>query len=220
MAERLAELLAAGTAVIADVFDSLGKTPAVLDPSLFPIKGYGNGFIGPAFTISGRSQKWSGGGDPAKLDAIDSIPSGAVTVWAGDDADGVCCFGDLLACAMQARHCAGVVVDGGVRDVAFLRGCQMPVVARYRTPAQAIGRWRVIAKEIPVQLRGGLEEFVTVHPGDIIAADDDGVIVIPQALVKEVIDKVAEWAATETNSRDDIKQGMSLLVAFEKYGHL
>jgi 4-hydroxy-4-methyl-2-oxoglutarate aldolase len=220
MAETQASLLAAGTAVIADVFDSLGETPKVLDTSLFPVKGPGTGFIGPAFTISGRSQTWSGSGDPAKLEAIDSIPAGAVAVWAGNDAHGVCCFGDLLALAMQARQCAGVVVDGGIRDAAFLRTCTMPVVARYCTPAQAIGRWRVIAREIPVQLRGGLEEFVTVHPGDIIAADDDGVIVVPKARLDVVIDKVAQWAAVETHSRDDIKGGMSLQTAYRKYGHL
>lgn len=220
MTEALAGLLAAGTAVIADVFDSLGEIPKILDTSLFSVKGPGTRFVGPAFTISGRSETWSAGGDPAKLKAIDSIPAGAVAVWAGRDSRGVCCFGDLLALAMQERQCAGVVVDGGIRDVAFLRTCSMPIVARYCTPAQAIGRWRVVAREIPVQLRGGLEEFVTVRPGDIVVVDDDGVIIVPKVRLDVVVDKVAHWAAVESRSRDDIRGGMSLLAAYRKYGHL
>ena len=98
---------------------------------------------------------------------------------------------------MQARGVVGVVVDGGVRDTAFLRQCKMPIVARYRTPAQAIGRWRVTAKQVPIQVRGGLAKLLTVNPGDAIVADDDGVIVVPENMVSTVIDKVLEWAKTE-----------------------
>lgn len=133
---------------------------------------------------------------------------------------GVCCFGDLLATAMQARGCVGAVVDGGVRDVAFLEGFAMPVVARYRTPAQGVGRWRVTAAQVPVQVRGALEEWLTVEPGDIVVGDADGVIVIPAALLDEVTAKVREWAASETGARADIAAGMPLLTALAKYGHL
>ena len=220
MAARVGDLLKAGTAVIADVFDAMGSTPPILDTALFQVKGPGSGFIGPAYTITGESKKWTGGGDRAKLEAIDSMPAGTVAVWAGKESHGVCCFGDLLASAMQARGCAGVVVDGGIRDIAFLRQCTMPVVTRYRTPAQAIGRWRVTAKQVPVKLRGGLEEYVVVKPGDIIVSDDDGVIVVPQNRLKEIASKVMEWANAETNSREEIKNGLPLLAALEKYGHL
>jgi 4-hydroxy-4-methyl-2-oxoglutarate aldolase len=151
-------LLEAGTAVIADVFDSLGSLPLVLDTSLLPVKEGGPPkFAGPAYTVSGESHLWSEGGDRAKLSAIDSMTPGVVPVWAGNDIRGVCCFGDLLGSAMLARGCSGVVVDGGVRDVAFLRSIEMPVLARYKTPAQAIGRWRVTACQTPVRVRGALE---------------------------------------------------------------
>lgn len=84
-----------------------------------------------------------------------------VPVWAGNDIRGVCCFGDLLRGAMLARGCAGVVVDGGVRDVAYLRHIDLPIMARYRTPAQAIGRWRVTDRQVPIKVRGALEDPVT-----------------------------------------------------------
>ena len=217
---KLQTLLEAGTAVIADVFDSLGRTPLVLDTSLFAVKGSGTKFIGPAYTLAGESYRWSGGGDRTKLAAIDRMPPGAVPVWAGGDIRGVCCFGDLLATAMLARGCAGVVVDGGVRDLAFLRGIDLPVFARYRASAQAIGRWRVTASQIPVRVRGALEDLVTVTPGDIVAADDDGVIIVPADVFDTVHARVTEWSQAESGARADIRDGLPLLEALEKYGHL
>lgn len=220
MKPEFQSLLDAGTAVIADVFDSIGRTPMVLDTSLFALKGPGTKFIGPAYTVSGESHRWSGNGDRTKLCAIDAIPAGVVAVWAGNDIRGVCCFGDLLASAMLARGCAGVVVDGGVRDLAFLRALDMPVVARYRASAQAIGRWRVTAFQIPVQVRGALDDLVQVTPGDIVVADDDGVIIVPADCFDIVYRRVIESSRSESGARVDIQNGLGLIQALAKYGHL
>jgi regulator of RNase E activity RraA len=212
-------LLGAGTAVVADVFDSLGRTPAVLVETIDPITP-DEGFVGPAFTIGGEQVPSSSTGDRAKLAAIDEIPRGAVPVWAGNDIRGVCCFGDLLAEAMQARGAAGVVVDGGVRDVAYLRQMGLPVRARFTTPAQAIGRWRVTAHQEPVLVRGAIEDWVKVTPGDIVVADADGVVLVPTADLDLVVGIIRDWAATEQQSRAAIRDGMPLLTAIEKFGHL
>jgi regulator of RNase E activity RraA len=217
--DALKQLLKAGTAVIADVFDSFDQLPPVLDNALQPVGSEAVSFAGPAYTITGESATWKGG-DRAKLEAIDAMPPNAVALWASMDAKGVCCFGDLLATAMQGRGCAGAVVDGGVRDVAFLRRCGMPVVARYRSPAQGVGRWRVTAAQVPVQARGALQEWIWINPGDIVVADDDGVIVVPAKMLDDVTKRVVEWANTETGSREEIKNGLPLLKALEKYGHL
>ena len=219
MQNTLNQLLAAGTAVIADVFDSFDLVPPVLDNALRSFHGEGAGFAGPAYTITGQTVTWKGG-DRAKLEAIDAMPANVVALWASMDAKGVCCFGDLLATAMQGRGCVGAVVDGGVRDVGFLRQCAMPVVARYCTPAQGVGRWRVTAAQVPVQVRGALEEWLWVNPGDIVVADGDGVIVVPRSMLDQVTTRVVEWANTETGSREEIKNGLPLLKALEKYGHL
>jgi 4-hydroxy-4-methyl-2-oxoglutarate aldolase len=218
MQTSLDALKAAGTAVIADVFDSLQRTPRVLDNSLRPI-GTATAFAGPAYTITGESVSFTGG-DRAKLAAIDNMPAGVVALWASMDAKGVCCFGDLLASAMRARGCVAAVVDGGVRDTAFLAEFGMSVVARYQTPAQGIGRWRVTASQVEVRMRGALEEWLSVAPGDIVVGDADGQIVIPQQLLEEVTAKVIEWSRLETGARADIIAGLPLLAALEKYGHL
>ena len=211
-------LLAAGAAVISDVFDSLKILPLVLDNALRPV-GPASAFAGPAYTITGESIRWVGGDRP-KLAAIDAMPTGVVSLWASMDAKGVCCFGDLLASAMQARGCVAAVVDGGVRDAAFIEQCGMPVVSRYVTPAQGIGRWRVTTSQVPVKVRGALAPWIEVSPGDIVVGDADGVIIIPQQLLESVTEKVIAWSQSETGARDEIRNGLPLLSALEKYGHL
>jgi 4-hydroxy-4-methyl-2-oxoglutarate aldolase len=219
MTAALDVLTRAGTAVIADVVDAQGQTPLVLDTAIAPLDSAASAFAGPAYTITGETYRWSGG-DRAKLAAIDAMPSGVVGVWAGNDIRGVCCFGDLLGSAMKSRGCTGLVVDGGVRDVAYLRALGLPVMARYRTPAQAIGRWRVTAHEVPVRVRGALEDWITVHPGDIVVADADGAIVVPPALVDAIVQRVSEWSEGESEARQEIIRGLPLLDALTKYGHL
>ena len=220
MEPSLKSLLQAGTAVISDVFDTMGHLPPVLDNSLFPVTGPGTRFIGPAYTITGESHRWSGSGDRRKLAAIDAMVPNVVPVWAGNDIQGVCCFGDLLAEAMKARGCAGVVVDGGVRDLAYLKTLKLPMMVRYRTPAQAIGRWRVSDRQVPIQVRGALKDWVTVTPGDLVVADDDGVIIVSEELIQAITAKVLEWADKDSRAREDIRKGTSLIDALDTYGHL
>jgi 4-hydroxy-4-methyl-2-oxoglutarate aldolase len=213
-------LLHAGTSLVADVFDERGLPPPVLDHALLPVTSETVGFAGRAYTITGRSERWTEGGDRAKLQAIDEMVPGTVPVWAGNDIHGVCCFGDLLAEAMKARGCSGVVVDGGVRDVASLKQIGLPIVSRYRTPAQGIGRWRVTAHQVEVRLRGALGEPVTVLPDDVVLADEDGVVVVPRGIAEAIAHRVAEIRAGESAAREDIRGGMPLLEALDRYGHL
>ncbi len=214
-------LLAAGTAVISDVFDSLGRLPQSLDVNLGHIQLPPKPFAGPAYTVAGTTLSWSdGSGDRRKLEAIDRMTPGAVPIWAGGDIKGVCCFGDLLCEAMKARGCAGVVVDGGVRDTAYLSKLGLPILARYRTPSQAIGRWRVTSYQKPVRVRGALQDWVNVNPGDMVVADEDGVVVIPADMVGEFARRAAAWANDDSQAREDIRKGAMLLATLDKYGHL
>ena len=190
----------------------------MLDNRLFPVV-EGSAFAGPAYTVAGEPQVYEGG-DRAKLEAIDGMPRGVVALWAGHDAVGVCCFGDLLATAMRARGVAAAVVDGGVRDVHFLRTCGMPVYTRYRTPAQGVGRWKVTGYQLPVRVRGALAEWLTVAPGDLLVGDADGLIAIPAHLVEQVSLAAADLSRTESNARGEIAEGLPLLAAIAKYGRL
>ena len=210
----------AGTAVISDVFDNVGLVPLALATDLWPTRGPGVSFAGPAYTVAGESRLGANRGDRDKLQAIDDMVPGAVALWAGGDIRGVCCFGDLLASAMKCRGVAGVVVDGGIRDLAFMRQLDVPMMVRYRTPAQAIGRWKVTGVQQPVRVRGAVEDWVVVRPGDILVADDDGVVAVPQALAETFAEKAAAWESKDSSAREDILGGMKLLDALAKHGSL
>ncbi|MCP4548548.1 MAG: RraA family protein [bacterium] len=219
--ETIAILKSAGTAVIGDVADNLGLKPEPLANDLWPTRGSeSEPFAGPAYTVGGVPCTDGAKGDRPKLKAIDEMPEDCVALWAGNGMQGICCFGDLLASAMKCRGVAGVVVDGGIRDLGFLRTLELSMMVQYASPAQAIGRWRVTDCQVPVEVRGAIAERVTIHPGDIIVADEDGVIVVPAGRADEFARLAADWESKDQAAREDIMNGMKLLDAIEKYGAL
>jgi regulator of RNase E activity RraA len=213
-------LRAAGTAVICDVLDNLGEMPTPLANDLWPTREPFEPFAGPAYTVAGETRPGPWTSDPDKLRAIDEMPAGAVALWAGGDIRGVCCFGDLLASAMKSRGVAGVVVDGGIRDMAYMGQLDLPMLVRYRTPAQAIRRWKVTAVQEPVQVRGALVDWLTVRPGDVIVADADGVVLVPSEQLSVVAERAAAWGSKDQAAREDILRGMKLQEALRKHGAL
>jgi regulator of RNase E activity RraA len=120
---------------------------------------------------------------------------------------------------MARRGCAGALVDGGVRDVGALGRHGFPVYARFRTPVQSIGRWRVVSYGEPVRLPGATVARVEVRPGDLVLADDDGgALVVPRARVAEVLERAEALAAQEGEVRRALEGGLSLSEALERFG--
>ncbi len=208
------------TSNVADVLDTLGLTDQGLAASFRPFPAGAAKLAGWAFTINGEmATDESAGGDPVKLEACSQLEPGAVAVWAGAG-EGVCFFGELIALGMQERGCAGALVDGGVRDVDWLGVHGFPVFARYRTPIQSIGRWRVTGHGGAVELPGATIPAVTIEPRDFILGDADGVIVVPVAVVEDVLERAEGLQSREREIRADIAAGLSLTDALAKYGHV
>jgi 4-hydroxy-4-methyl-2-oxoglutarate aldolase len=205
---------------VADVLDQLGLGDQGLDPGFVPIPAGGGKLAGWAFTIRGQMVAYErDAGDPDKMAACAELSADTVSVWSGAG-EGVCFFGELIAIGMKERGCAGALVDGGVRDVAWLMDLDFPVFARYRAPVQSIGRWKVTGWDTPVSLPGATAVRVSVAPGDFILADDDGAIVIPAAVVEQTLERAEAIGAKEQEIRADIAAGMSLSDALAKYGHV
>jgi 4-hydroxy-4-methyl-2-oxoglutarate aldolase len=150
-----------------------------------------------------------------ELAAIDScqVDSVCVCAAAGSGRSGI--WGELLTTAARNRGCIGVIVDGAVRDTARMRAMEFPVFARGTNPYDSRNRQRVIDFDIPVELDG-----VRVSPGDLIAADIDGIVIVPQAVEHVVL--AAAWAKVhaENQVRDAIVRGMSATEAFRTFGVL
>jgi len=121
---------------------------------------------------------------------------------------------------MAERGCVGALADGGVRDLPWLGRLGFPVYARYRTPVQSIGRWRVVGHGEPVAMPGATSAEVTVNPGDLILADEDGVIAVPADVAVQVLERAEALGAREVEIRAQLERGLSLADALAKFGHV
>lgn len=208
------------TSNVADVLDELGLGNQGLSPSFTPYPAEAGKLGGWAHTILGEMRPYPlDDRDPDKMKACAELQPGSVSVWAGAG-EGVCFFGELIAIGMKERGCAGALVDGGVRDVAWIGRLGFPVYARYRTPVQSIGRWKVIGSGVPVELPGATTPTVTVHPGDFILADADGAIVIPADVAEQVLAESEKLGDTEVQIRSELESGLPLASALAKFGHV
>lgn len=206
------------TSNVADVLDTLGYFDQGLhsDFASYPPSGR---IAGWAYTIRGQMTPYPLGGDPEKMKACQGIGTGEISVWSGDG-EGICYFGELIAIGMKERGSVGALIDGGIRDIRWIKEQNFPIFARYRTPVQSIGRWKVNAHQMPVKLRGATARFVEITPSDFILGDDDGVIVIPAAIVGDVLKEAERLTQTEVQIRKELSSGLSLADALKKFGHV
>ena len=214
-----ARYLEVDTATVADVLDVLGHPDQGLAPGFAPYPSDAGRMGGFAYTIVGKMQRYAGTGDPRKMRAVDGVGRGELAVWSGEG-KGVCFFGELIALGMKRRGCAGALVDGGIRDIEWIRRQRFPVYARYRTPVQSIGRWKVTAWQVPVDIPGATRKRVRVRPGDFILADADGVIAIPARVALKVLVEAERLTAREVRIRRELDRGATLKEMLKKYGHV
>ena len=205
------------TANVSDVLDDLGIGGQGLAPEL--VCHSGARLSGWAFTIAGNMTTYDDVADELKLEACQQISVGDITVWGGS-ATGVCCFGELITLGMKERGAVGALVDGGVRDVHWIREHGFTVFARYRSPVQSIGRWKVSGWQQTVYMPGATTDRVAIRPSDFILGDDDGVIVVPHDNVDEVLVMAERLTDSERRMRQELRDGASLSACLAKYGHV
>ena len=218
-ADIIARYSKVDTSNVADVLDEMGHPDLGLSADFAPYVRGAERIAGFAYTIRGQMTPYPLGGDSENMKACQGLSPGDVSVWSGDGS-GICYFGELIAIGMKERGCVGALVDGGIRDLRYLSQHDFPVFAKYRTPVQSIGRWKVNGYNIPVSMSGATSKSVTVSPGDFILADEDGAIVIPAALIEPVLIRTEELTRREQDIRAEILAGLSLGEALKKYGHV
>jgi len=149
------------------------------------------------------------------VEMIDNAKPGEVGVIVMEGTLDVAAMGNLMGTAAVARGMAGMVLDGAVRDVGDLRGMGLTVYARAAIPSTAVGRYATVARNIPVECAG-----VTVRPGDIIVANEDGVVVVPRERAEEVLKKAQEIDEREIKMYPFIKKYKSLQKAIEVFNRI
>src|SRR5580700_4383201 len=202
-------------ASVSDALEQLTGKRMYMSHRMHPI--FTTKFAGFARTV--LLKKDEGNTDPAALngmlEAIDQGSTDSVYVMTVEDGADIAGMGGLMGTAMAARGYAGAVIDGGVRDVAYLRKIGFPVFATGIVPSTSVGHYRFAGGQIPVICDG-----VTVNPGDIVTADSDGVVIVPRAKAQEVLTLAQQLDFKEHSMYPQIEQMKSIEEAVKKSGRL
>jgi len=150
-----------------------------------------------------------------ELKAVDACQPDEVFIAAAAGSTRSAIWGELLSTAAKASGCVGAIVDGASRDCRQIKAMQFPVFARGVSVYDSRDRQRVVDIDVPVEIDG-----VVFAPGDLVFADVDGVVVVPQAAEAEVIAAAWEKVQAENEVRDALASGMKASEAFEKFGVL
>jgi len=150
-----------------------------------------------------------------ELKAVDTCRPDDVLIAAAGGSMRSGLWGELLSTAARRSGCVGAIVDGAVRDVVKMTAMGFPVFARETSPYDSRDRNRVIDIDVPVEIDG-----VLFSPGDLVIADADGIVVVPQAVEADAINAAWKKVNAENVVRDAISGGMTAGEAFKKYGVL
>jgi regulator of RNase E activity RraA len=167
--------------------------------------------VGPAFTLRfvparedlATPESWAS--PRSTRGAIEDMPAGVVAV---ADAMGVTAagiFGDILVARMKKRGVAGLITDGVMRDLAGVLNVRLPVWSGGAAAPPSVAGLTFVGWQEPIGCGG-----VAVFPNDVVVADDDGAVVIPQALVDDVTTLAAEQECFETWAVGEVEKGTPL----------
>jgi regulator of RNase E activity RraA len=213
--ELIAQFRRVEVASVSDALEQITGKRMYMTHRMQPI--FTTKFAGFARTV--QLKKDEGNKDPqalsGMLEAIDHGSTDSVYVMVVEDGEDIAGMGGLMGTAMAARGYAGAVIDGGVRDVAYLRKISFPVFATGIVPSTSVHHYRFGGAQIPVVCNG-----VPVNPGDIVVADSDGVAIVPKEHAQEVLSTAQQMDFKEHSMYAVIEQLKSIVEAVKKFGRL
>jgi len=202
-------------ASVSDALEQLFGRRGYMSHRMRPI--FSSRFAGFAVTV--QLKRDEGTQDPnaltGMLAAIDGGGANSVYVMSVEDGADIAGMGGLMGTAMAARDFSGAVIDGGVRDTAYLQKIGFPVFATGIVPSTSIHHYRFAGGNVPVVCDG-----VTVNAHDIVVADSDGVVAVPRANAKEVLGLAQEMDFKEHSMYAYIEKLKSIEEAVKKFGRL
>ena len=146
--------------------------------------------------------------------ALDALKPGEVYLAAGGAMNSAN-WGEIMTAAAKAHGAVGAVINGFHRDTAKILEQDFPVFSRGCYAQDSSVRMKVIDYRCVI----GVGQ-VTVHPGDLVFGDIDGMLIVPEALIDDVITAALDKARAEKVVRREIEQGLSATAAYEKHGIL
>jgi regulator of RNase E activity RraA len=211
-------LLGANVTLIASAMRKVGLNPKIqsMTTEMRPLVDTGETMIGPAVITKWETGLGATTQDDARqymFETLDNAPKGAVWVNACDSKEIYSLFGDVIILACKRDGMAGAITDNGCRDIAAIKRLGFPVFARSAVPfgPGPEDSIRPVAANVPVVCGG-----VKVRPGDLIAADIDGIIVIPKEKIAELEKAIPVRLAREEGIRVKIRKGLKLAIAYTR----
>lgn len=201
------------SALVSDCVEAAGLGPRAAAPGLVPFHADGlRVAVGAAHPCFVRRTP-----ERVEIDnllaMVEATPSDSMTVVAVDtDVEGAL-WGGLVSTSTARRGGRGAVVDGGIRDLHTVVPLGFPVWAMYRSPLDIRGRGEMVHFGEPVTFRG-----VPVNPGDLVFADANGVVFVPQDSVIEILERCEERVAKEVITEEELRQGASPSDVYARYG--
>jgi regulator of RNase E activity RraA len=195
------------------VLDRVGHRNQTLRAEIRPLTP-GMTIAGYAHTVRTIPATEASPAEPYKgeMEAVDALRPGEVMMVSTCDWS---FWGELLSTAARHRGCRGVIIDGYTRDSQAISSMQFPVFCRGIHPADSLGRLDVDAHDVPIACGG-----VNVVPGDLVLADADGIVVVPNLIAIKVIEAAEQKVRSENLVRAKLAEGMSVTEAFRRYGVL
>ena len=209
--DLIAGFRAVATASVSDAVDSVTGKRGYMDAAIKP-RINDQKIAGPAVTITAVATTEFLPPQLA-LDAIDDSPAGSVICISVEGDENVAVWGGLMTAGAYANRHEAAVLDGAVRDITEIRrDYDFPVFARAASPGTTLGRYKTVAMNEPALIGG-----ITVHPGDIIVGDVEGVVVVPHAQAAEVLAMAREIDQRELEQAKLIVASGSLRGGLAKY---
>ncbi len=222
---------------VSDALANLGVRDTIFSASFTPLR-QGMQLVGRALPIKLHSlverelttdekeeqqKKWEAeGGHPQKrmMEAVAAQEAGSILCFdCGGDMQPAH-FGEMSCQLAHAHGCRGMLLAGNCRDTQYvLKMPDFPLFS-FGTRPNAFGGWIITEVNKPIYLPGHLTHYVRVMPGDFIFGDNDGVQLIPQDLVDEVLLRVEETFVKENEEREKLAAGMTVDEVYRLYGVL
>jgi 4-hydroxy-4-methyl-2-oxoglutarate aldolase len=200
------------SSVLSDILDEAGHPHQVMRPNVRPLY--------PGAKVAGRAATMLAVAvsvlpeQPYRLlmEHLDGIRPGEVVVAGVQGGVQAALWGELLSTHTRGRGGRGAVLDGFSRDSWGIEHMRFPVFATGVSPADSKGRLEVITIRQPILVGG-----VAVADGDLVLADEDGVVVVPAALEDDVVGKAFDKVAGENTVREILRRGASIREVFEEH---
>jgi regulator of RNase E activity RraA len=202
--------------VIYDILDTMGYPNQALSADIRPLDPK-MVLAGPAFTIDGYTLTPDLVTDFNSYEPFRHIESGSVLVLAtnGHNISGP--WGENTSISAQVKGARGIIIDGGTRDAGPVLELDMPFFCRFVTPVFGRNRFAWTGFQVPVQVAGQVEEKVAVDPGSFVIADWDGVVIVPQPLIEEVLIAGEKLEEVEVKLREGLLAGEDRELVYKRF---